>query len=186
MIFSLFILLTFVVLLFICTFVLIRFFLVVTTVQGESMSPTLLPNDRLLVLRHWPSTWLRKGQIVVGDLRRVLDISDNTDINFTLSISEYNRMPSEKFVKRLVGLPGDVVSIHISELHEKLQVTLQSKSDANGVLVWHIPPGHCFVQGDGLISSDSITWGPIPIKLLTGLVLLKLPSKSHPKEISGN
>ncbi len=161
----------FLVLLFTFVFV-ARITLSIITVQGHSMFPTLYPNDRLLVLHHCPSPWFRRGQIVIGDLRKVLD-----------EPSMYAELSAEKFIKRLVGLPGDIVTIHIAELHDELQNSLQSKCDVDGNLVWHIPQGHCFVRGDGIASGDSVIWGPIPIKFLSGIVLAKLPSKSRPKII---
>lgn len=158
------------VLLFTCIFAIARLTLSIITVQGHSMFPTLLPNDRILVLRHYPSPLFRRGQIVVGDLKKVLD-----------EPVAYAELRAEKFIKRLVGLPGDKIVVHIAELHEEIQNSLRSRCDVDGNLVWHIPQGHCFVRGDGIVSGDSIIWGPIPIKFLVGIVLAKLPSQSPPK-----
>jgi signal peptidase I len=184
------------------------------------MYPALLPEDRLLVLRCWSSKWLHTGQIVVGDLGKVLEALEKTSSGSSLSrqeneiragleqIQDPNQGPSlsigrqdsipsleqrylektspsvsrliepppTKFIKRLTGLPGDTISIRISELDQRLRVILPAKYATHDVLVWHIPPGHCFVRGDGQFSGDSVIWGPIPIKFLTGLVLLKLRS----------
>src|SRR5579885_511041 len=43
----------------------IRLCLVVVIVRGQSMSPTLDPGDRVLALRIFARSWIRKGQIVL-------------------------------------------------------------------------------------------------------------------------
>lgn len=140
------------------------------------MCPTLLPGSQVLVLRHWPDKWLHKGQIVVGDLRKVLaNIPSNHNVRFPFSDLEVCEVPSEKFIKRLTGMPGDTIRIARSELHEKIRTIIQSDNVSDEYLVWRIPTGYCFVQGDGDISGDSVIWGPIPLKFLTGIVLTELP-----------
>lgn len=140
--------------------ILIRIFLTVATVWGNSMYPALEHGDRLLALGPWPSKWLRIRQIVIGRTSQGV-LGGETF-----------------FVKRLIGLPGDHVMIHISELHEIMQPSLQEKIDVNGNLSWQIPNGYCFVKGDAPLSGDSVTWGPIPLNSLTGLVLMKLPQQA--------
>lgn len=173
------VLLTFLVFLLLFIFIFIRCFILITTVQGMSMSPTLFPGDRLIVLRYWPGRWLRKGQVVVGDLKKVLiKISGSKDETFLRSILG----DSDKFVKRVIGLPGDTVVIHRSEINKEIQTILEMEFNIDNNLVWEIPTGFCFVRGDGLISGDSISWGPIPINYLIGIVLAKLPSKTNPTQ----
>src|SRR5438105_1805420 len=46
-------------------FVLLRTSLLIVTVQGESMAPTLHQGNRVLVLRTWLAGRPRKGQVVV-------------------------------------------------------------------------------------------------------------------------
>jgi signal peptidase I len=78
------------------------------------------------------------------------------------------------FVKRIVGLPGEVVSerdgvIHIDgdRLFEPY-VTPSRRGTANGS--WpRIAPGHYFVLGDNRTRScDSRTWGTVPRSDLVG------------------
>jgi len=140
------------------------------------MYPTLLPGSKVLVLRYWTGKWLRKGQIVVGDLRKVLvNIPSNHKASPPFTDLEVCEVPSEKFIKRLTGMPGDTIRIAKSEVHERIRAIIQSEDVSDEYLIWRIPPGYCFVQGDGDISGDSIIWGPIPVKFLTGIVLTKLP-----------
>jgi signal peptidase I len=154
------------------------------------MYPTLREGDRLLSLNFLPCLWLRKGQIVIGKIEHLessspelfADIDTISDLDFAfenLSESEIENLPIEpdysKFIKRIIGLPGDTVCIPLSSLHEFMQTALRSRCDANGNLVWTVPENHCFVRGDGLISMDSLTVGPIPLSAITGIAVLKLP-----------
>src|SRR5215207_5486678 len=84
-------------------FSMIRKFLSIVTVDGVSMMPTLVSGDRVLILRHIPTSLLRREQIAVFDL------------------SKADSIPSPKptiVIKRLLSLPGDVVRIHQSHLGE--------------------------------------------------------------------
>jgi hypothetical protein len=155
------------------------------------MYPTLREGDRLLSLNLLPRLWLRKGQIVIGTLNHLesssspelfVDIDTISEPDFaleSLSESELEDLPLEpnysKFIKRIIGLPGDTVCIPISSLHEFMQTVLRSRCDADGNLVWTVPENHCFVRGDGLISMDSLTVGPIPLSAITGITLMNLP-----------
>lgn len=144
---------------------LIRLLISVVTVSGTSMSSSLNPGDRILILCHWPTKWLRREQIVVGRLSPALPSP-------ALSSQEF-------FVKRIIGLPEDTVRIHISELPEIMHKNRISKCDSNGELVWRVPAGHCFVRGDAPLSVDSVVWGPIQLNLIVGVFLAKLPRRTR-------
>lgn len=172
----------------------LRFNFTIATVRGSSMYPTLMEGDRLLSFNLLPRLWLRKGQIVIGNLKQLeslsspeafpdIDTISELDLAFeNLCESEIENLPFEpdysKFIKRIIGLPGDTVCIPISSLHEFMQTALRSGCDADGNLVWTVPENHCFVRGDGLVSMDSLTVGPIPMSAITGIAVLKLPRYS--------
>ncbi len=180
----------------------LRFNFTITTVHGDSMYPTLIEGDRLLSLNLLPCLWLRKGQIVIGNINQlnlpspeifagvdIMSAPDYTtnDVSAFSTFENFSESDVEnltfepdcsKFIKRIVGLPGDTVSIPISSLHEFMQTILRSRCDVDGNLVWTVPKNHCFVRGDGLISMDSMTVGPIPLSAITGIALLKLPHRS--------
>ena len=66
-------------------------------------------------------------------------------------------------VKRVLGLAGDVV---------KVDRTLEGGSPSVTV---RVPQGHCWLQGDNLNNStDSRAYGPVPLALVRGRVLLRL------------
>jgi signal peptidase I len=170
------------ILVFVCLVIIafVRFNFTITTVHGDSMFPTLAEGDRLLSFNFLPHMMLRKGQIVIGKINELEVPSSGEEFLDIDTISEVDseNIPLEpdcsKFIKRIVGLPGDTVCIPISSLHEFMQTELRSHCDEEGNLVWKVPENHCFVRGDGLISMDSLAVGPIPLSAITGIVVLKL------------
>jgi signal peptidase I len=145
------------------TIALARTFLAVVTVRDESMQPTLLEGDRVLVLRHWPSRWLRRGQIV---LVWPGEFPDQGPQPFGVP---------EPFVERLFGMPGDTFAVYADQEDRYFLQNEQLYAGLDWRLVRPIPDQHLFVYGDNpLASLDSRTWGPIPFESVLGLVVLKL------------
>ncbi|KAJ8747210.1 hypothetical protein K2173_008443 [Erythroxylum novogranatense] len=108
----------------------------IVPVRGNSMSPTFNPrtntygDDYVLVEKFC----LEKYKFSHGDV--VVFCNHN-----------------EKYIKRIIGLPGDWVATPYS-------------SD-----VIKVPVGHCWVEGDNPSSSmDSRSFGPIPLGLINGRV----------------
>lgn len=132
-----------------------RFLLHVTTVTAGSMLPTLRPGQRLLTLTApWP--WgVRRGDIVVLHSRELgLDV-----------------------IKRVVGLPGDEVSISPSgavaingQAYPEPYVTRPGGITSR----YQVPAGKLFVLGDNrAASSDSRSWREpyLPWSALRGRVV---------------
>src|SRR5436190_7901156 len=113
-----------------------RAFLVVVTIRNESMQPTLRDGDRILIIRHWPSRWLHRGQIVIvwpGSL------PDHSPTAFS---------ESESFVERIFGMPGDTFAAYADQADRYF---LESERLCDGLdwrLVRPIPDQHLFVYGD--------------------------------------
>lgn len=140
-----------------------RFFLLIITVRGRSMAPTLAPGDRVLVWRHWPARYLRRHQIVIVARPR----HDTAP-----------RFPGAYFIKRVVGLPGETLETHLSELPARWRPRLRAHHDAQGKRVWRIPAGHVFVRGDG-VGTDSLVWGPVPRRAIASVMVARLPRREH-------
>lgn len=142
---------------------LLRRFLLLVTVSGGSMDPTLQEGDRVLVVRGWPAPLRRRGGIVVLEPWAAPDAAPLPIPASTL------------YIKRVIGLAGDTVVTTLDELQPGLQVELRAEHDGAGRRTWHIPSGHCFVRGDyPLRGSDSLGWGPVAVERVHGWVLMRL------------
>ncbi|XP_064487961.1 mitochondrial inner membrane protease subunit 2-like [Ornithodoros turicata] len=106
----------------------------VAKVEGVSMQPTLNPDTNhpdFVLLNRWVS---RTCKVKRGD---VIAITSPRD-------------PSQKLIKRIIALEGDVVR---TLSYKKRFVT--------------VPAGHCWIEGDNSTKSlDSNTFGPIALGLL--------------------
>jgi signal peptidase I len=117
-----------------------------TIVYGQSMEPNLYPNQQLIIDKlsyrfHTPN----RGDIIVINVR-------NSDI---------------PYIKRVVGLPGEVLEVNNNRVYIDNKVLSESyiseltQGDFGPVT---IPDGHIFVMGDNRGSSrDSRAIGTIPI-----------------------
>jgi signal peptidase I len=124
-------------------------------VDGSSMFPTFLDGQYVLVDRistRWAP--LQRGDVVVF---------------------YYPKDPSQEFIKRLVGLPGDVVQINEGRVYINQTLVTETYIAAapryNGK--WVVPPGEYFVLGDNRNnSSDSHDWGTVPRSHIIGRAVL--------------
>lgn len=135
-------------------FFLIAFVAQAFRVQGTSMQPLLADGERIIVnkfvYRFHP---IERGDVVVF---------------------WYPREPQISFIKRVVGLPGDVVELR----RGALQVNGQRVSegylasqfrDSDNYPATEVKKGYYFVLGDHRNSSnDSRTWGDVPEKYIYG------------------
>ena len=87
---------------------------------------------------------------------------------------------SGTFVKRIVGLPGETVTMRdgaVSIDGRRLDESWYIRSNAQAGTQsgsWQVPAGDYFLMGDNRTRScDSRTWGPVPRKNLIGPVIAR-------------
>jgi signal peptidase I len=180
----------------------VRKLLFVVTVKGDSMLPNLKPGERVVLLRR-PFAKIKKGKIVVvappyllaprswqdstplllnnhAFIKRITALYGQEQI---VSMDEY--IPERhSTIKRVAALSNQEQIISIGEHVPEKQATfddfdqrgLTPQPLVNGCYKWRVPPGHCFVMSDNRKSqSDSRYWGPLPLKSILGVVIMKLP-----------
>lgn len=135
-------------------FFLITFVAQAFRVQGTSMLPLLEDGERIVVNKlAYRISPIRRGDVVVF---------------------HYPRDPAVSFIKRVVGLPGDVVELRrgVVLLNGRRLPEPYIKAgfrDDESQPPRQIPPGYYYVLGDHRNSSnDSRTWGDVPQKYIYG------------------
>lgn len=132
-------------------------------VSGESMSPTFENGEYL----------------IVDELTYRLDTPKRGDV----VIFRYPRNPSEFFIKRIIGLPGETVTISggtVSVTDSSGATVLLDepyvKNIGNGRdSIYEVDQNSYFVMGDNRPeSSDSRVWGLMPRENLIGRAILRL------------
>lgn len=123
-------------------------------VEGTSMQPRLVDQERIFVNRFiYRFSEIHRGDVVVF---------------------WYPRDTAKSFIKRVIGLPGDLVEIRRGQVivngeridEPYLRPEYRDRESFGRVIV---PPGHYFVLGDHRNSSnDSRNWGFVPRQLIYG------------------
>ena len=148
------------------------------TISGDSMQPNLQNNQIVMVNKQGE---IKRGEVVVFNAYGV-------DPNATT--------PDEKYIKRIIGVPGDTVSdvngvlrvngkvVDQSFISENEQVAtnnrvgdwtslaeLAQSQNWQGPISGKVPAGYYFVLGDHRsISNDSRYWGFVPKNKISGTV----------------
>jgi signal peptidase I len=115
---------------------------------------------------------LHEGQfVIVSRLAYRWDIPQRGDI----IVFHYPLSPDRRFIKRVIGLPGDTVSIQSGKVfvngQELDEPYLAVEPRYSGE--WSINENEVFVLGDNRNnSSDSQNWGSLPIENIIGKAFL--------------
>ena len=124
-------------------------------VDGSSMEPTLHSGAYVLVNK----LSYRLGQPTYGDI----------------IVFYYPRDPGQEYIKRVIGLPGDQVEVVDGEVYVNDRLLDEPYISAAPIYPgsWTVPDDALFVFGDNRNnSSDSHTWGPLPISYVVGKAVL--------------
>ena len=147
-------------------------------VEGSSMQPTL-HNDELVLVNKLAYTRIDLGSFDFllpgksnGDF--LLGGPDRGDVAVFHSPDD----PARDFVKRIIGLPGDVVEVRGGVVYVSGEGLTESEytsaPPAYEVAPVVVPPDHYYVMGDNRNGSrDSHNFGVIPKDSLVGKVLFR-------------
>lgn len=120
-------------------------------VDGFSMEPTLKSGEFVIVNK----LAYRFGDPQMGDV----------------IVFHYPRDPEQEYIKRVIGLPGDVVRVKNGMVFVNEQLIDEPYIAAAPAYEseWIVPDNSLFVLGDNRNnSSDSHNWGPVPLKNIIG------------------
>jgi signal peptidase I len=193
------------------------FFFSVRALENDSMRPGLRPGDRFVfssfslyaLLSRFnvpaPPPFLKRGNIVLVDMSRRENYSIGASVLdgvlrfFTAQQVSMTGKDKQFFMKRVIGLPGDEISmtnfvLRVRVRGEAYTLTEYEVSDQGYVLeipqvpaLWDesIPfsgnmgriilgEDECFVLSDDRSNTnDSRTWGPLPTRFITGKVFFR-------------
>lgn len=124
-------------------------------VDGTSMEPTLHSGAYVLVNK----LSYRVGEPAYGDI----------------IVFYYPRDPGQEYIKRVIGLPGDKVDVVDGKVYVNDRLLDEPYITASPLYPgsWTVPQDSLFVFGDNRNnSSDSHTWGPLPISYVVGKGIL--------------
>ena len=124
-------------------------------VVNISMLPTLQPGEFLMVNKlAYRFSDVERGDIIVF---------------------HYPQNPAEDFIKRVIGVPGDTVSVMKGTVYINGQAVDEPYISAPPTYTgqWTIPEDNVFVLGDNRNqSSDSHQWGNVPLQNIVGRALV--------------
>jgi signal peptidase I len=124
-------------------------------VDGDSMVPTLISGEYVVVNR----LSYRFGSPQRGDI----------------IVFHFPRNPEEEYIKRVIGLPGDVIEVMNGSVFINGQPLDENYLNVktNYVGKWEVPADQFFVLGDNRNnSSDSHDWGMVPLDYVVGKAIL--------------
>lgn len=145
-----------------------RLLLQLYVIPSSSMTPTLLPGDRVVATRYWFGRSPTAGDVVVF------------------------RSPADGslLVKRVVAVPGDFVDSRGGRLrvggYTLPEPYVAAAAATGSIQPQVIPQGRYFVLGDNRAEAvDSRAWGPVPGELIVGRARCVLWHRRTPSGAAG-
>lgn len=131
-----------------------------TRVYGQSMEPNLHTDQRLIVEKVSYNRYLRQYLSFEGPERG------------DVIVIRLDEQGGELLIKRVIGLPGDVIEIHDGQVFVN-GVVLDEPYLTSVTSGYYgpttVPPLHVFVMGDNRsFSNDSRNFGAVPLKNVVG------------------
>ena len=144
-------------------------------IQYESMKPSLLPNQRLVVNKalYFSFSW-GKGSKYIPFLHKEGDVVFlfHPPRRGDIIVFEPPLPSASDYIKRIIGLPGERVEIRDGKVYvdnQPLSEPYIAAAPNYAMPPEVVPPGYFFVLGDNRNnSSDSHTWGFVPLKNIVG------------------
>ncbi|MDP9296001.1 MAG: signal peptidase I [Actinomycetota bacterium] len=170
--------LAFVLALLIKTFLIQAFY-----IPSQSMEPTLLPGDRVLVNKigtHFGTP--QRGDIIVFENPHPTEQPHRNAVSaFFHWVGEGLGLatpPNEDFIKRVIGLPGDTVEVKqgVTYVNGKalvepyIHLSAEQKKHMQPYGPYKVPPNDLFVLGDNRLNSNDSRFelGPVPMDKVIG------------------
>jgi signal peptidase I len=125
-------------------------------VEGTSMMPALVDQERIFI---------NKFVYRIG-----LDDIERGD----MVVFHYPNDPSKSYIKRVIGLPGDSIAVengvvYVNGKPLEEDYVLDDYRDHQNVPLLRLPPDYYYVLGDHRNSSnDSRAWGPVHRQFIYG------------------
>mgnify|MGYP001566133680 CR=1 FL=1 len=151
-------------------------------VELSSMESTLFPKDRLVVNK---LVYLHLDAETIDRFVPFVDVWKDEEMLFPfhpprrgdIVVFHFPRDPTRDYVKRVIGLPGETVSMTRGEVFidgDLLDEPYLMRRDSDNMPSTLVPPDSYFVMGDNRPgSSDSRNWGPVPLDNMVGKVSLR-------------
>jgi signal peptidase I len=150
-------------------------------VEGRSMEPTLQNGQYLLINK---ATYWRVDNRIVSRINPSAEASTNGQAAAGYSylfgppqrgdiiVFRYPLDPSRDFIKRVIGVPGDIVEIRSGAVYLNGQPMVEGYTadrPAYSKAAERVPPREYYVLGDNRNnSSDSHNWGLVPEENIIG------------------
>jgi signal peptidase I len=170
------------------------FFVQAFFIPSQSMEPTLLVGDRVLVNKIiYRFREPRRGEVIVFENPHLQEPDRNPFSAFWNWVTEglgFSSNPEQDFIKRVVGLPGETIELRDGKVFingEPLDEPYLERMDQSDFGPYEIPEGNLFVMGDNRPNSQDSrsALGPIPEDKIVGKAFVRIWPPSRISWLSG-